>query len=244
MACFVKTSRSSGENPFSLKCCDVLSTGKDCCQVCLPIAANHCLRLDQPRIFTNQQAEPEFESHPIKTVFPIRILICTLVSTIVSSEARLLQSYIRPWSDKLGREPPSIMIPTTQMIENGWCPFCIHPILAQFSYQALYYLAQIQSRGGRKADHSACRNKRRCIGNSIPDEYFKSRHIYGRSGPSEDLCLEVPSPIRDVERLIQQGKISLMSWVGSKLTSLRLGLAFVEPRLCMCGLTVSASGNS
>ena len=101
-------------------------------------------------------------------------------------------------------------------------------MLIIFSYNTLYYLVHIQSRG-RKANHSACLGEGNCVGDSIPDGHFKPKHVCRNSCQSADLCPIVQSPMEDVKRLIQQNKISLMSWNGDKLTvtEARSGLRYV-----------------
>ena len=190
---------------------------------CLRIAVNHCLFLDQPHIFTNGPDESELEILSSQILFSIKILINTLIPAFdMAIDIRLMRTQMKPWSEMLGREPPSATILTAHMVRNGWCPVRLHHMLTQFSYQSLYYLARTEPRG-RKANHSACLNMGKCVGDSIPDDHFKPQHVCGISGPSEDLYPTVPSPMEVVERLIQQGKIPLMSWNGSKLNAIEAG---------------------
>ena len=63
----------------------------------------------------------------------------------------------------------------------------------------------------------------KCIGDNVLDGQFKPQHVCGTPCPSEDMCPSVPSPMEDVERLIQHGKIPLISWNGSKLNVIEAG---------------------
>ena len=86
---------------------------------CLRIAVNHYLHLDQPHIITARQDEPELEIFLSKILFSIRILITTLMSTTDMPYISFLNTQMRPWSDQLGREPPSAKMLASHMIHSG-----------------------------------------------------------------------------------------------------------------------------
>ena len=162
---FVETSGYSGKKiiqsrmlPSLIKAQGGLSwrvRRKSACR-CLRIALNHCLYLDQPQIFINGPEEPELEITSSQILLSIKILIDALLPALdLTADVRLMRNQLKPWSERLSREPPSATILTASMRRNGWCPFRLHHMLTQFSYQSLYYLARTKPRG-RKADHSAC----------------------------------------------------------------------------------------
>lgn len=84
------------------------------------IAVNHCLYLDQPHIFINGSDEPELEILSSQIMFSIKILVNRVLPAFdLTTDVRLMRTQMKPWSEKLGREPPSATILTTYMMRNG-----------------------------------------------------------------------------------------------------------------------------
>lgn len=170
---------------------------------CLQIAMHHCLYLDQPHVIEAWQDEPGIE-----ILLSIKVLMASLLSALKLPKSDDMISQLKPWSKKLGREPPSATILTAHMIRNGWCPLRIRHILPRFSYNTLFYLAETKPRGSRQAKHDTCLDKGSCeIDTTVQD--CRCQHICRQSVP----CLPQSPPMEKVNEIIKNNGVPLVTCV-------------------------------